>query len=198
VLEVDPAAELKAKAQANWPRLCETYAGSLAGNSNGRISPDLLRSLAFSPNHSLRPDAAVQLELLNQAFRNHFGVNLQIVSSYRTYITQHANVVAFGELAAEPGSSNHGWGIAVDLVGGVEQFGTPEKNWMAANAPAFGWVHPYWAQENGGLPEPWHWEFHGTPHPDFENSASTLDGERLNNPNTPVEVDPAMWLGNCH
>ena len=37
-------------------------------------------------------------------------------------------------LAAVPGTSNHGWGLAVDLCGGIERFGTQQYAWMQANA----------------------------------------------------------------
>jgi LAS superfamily LD-carboxypeptidase LdcB len=62
-------------------------------------------------------------------------------------------------MAAVPGTSNHGWGRAVDLCGGIESFGTPQHDWLVANAPRFGWVHPSWAEVTGSRPEPWHFEF---------------------------------------
>lgn len=62
-------------------------------------------------------------------------------------------------LAAVPGTSKHGWGVAVDLCGGIEDFGSPAHRWMQANAPAYGWVHPAWAGPTGSRPEPWHWEY---------------------------------------
>ncbi|MCU1602076.1 MAG: D-alanyl-D-alanine carboxypeptidase, partial [Frankiales bacterium] len=62
-------------------------------------------------------------------------------------------------LAAVPGTSNHGWGQAVDFCGGVEDTYSPAYNWMVANASRFGWRHPDWARPGGSRPEPWHWEF---------------------------------------
>jgi LAS superfamily LD-carboxypeptidase LdcB len=64
-------------------------------------------------------------------------------------------------LAAVPGTSNHGWALAVDLCGGIQSFGTAEYAWMVANAPAFGWSNPPWARPGQGREEPWHWEFTG-------------------------------------
>ena len=49
-------------------------------------------------------------------------------------------------LAAVPGTSNHGWGLAVDLCGGIQNFGTPHYTWMKANAGRFGFLHPDWAE----------------------------------------------------
>jgi hypothetical protein len=51
----------------------------------------------------------------------------------------------------------------VDLCGGIDKFGTPQYEWMVANAESFGWVHPRWANQGGNREEPWHWEF-GKPH----------------------------------
>ena len=65
-------------------------------------------------------------------------------------------------LAAVPGTSNHGWGLAVDLCGGIERFGTAQYAWMVANAGRFGFLHPTWADPGRGREEPWHWEYAGT------------------------------------
>jgi LAS superfamily LD-carboxypeptidase LdcB len=64
-------------------------------------------------------------------------------------------------LAATPGTSVHGWGLAVDLCGGVERFGTTQNTWLLAHAPAHGWSHPAWAAAGGSRPEPWHFEYAG-------------------------------------
>ena len=58
-----------------------------------------------------------------------------------------------------PGTSNHGWGQAVDLSGGIQSFGSAEFTWMQANAGKYGWKPPEWAQAGGSKPEPWHWEY---------------------------------------
>ncbi|MET0133024.1 MAG: M15 family metallopeptidase, partial [Kibdelosporangium sp.] len=62
-------------------------------------------------------------------------------------------------LAAVPGTSNHGWGLALDLCGGAQSAGSPEHAWLMANAPGYGWQNPPWAQPGRGRVEPWHWEF---------------------------------------
>ena len=43
----------------------------------------------------------------------------------------------------------------------MQTFGTPQHRWLQANAVAFGWFHPSWAQTGGSKPEAWHWEFAG-------------------------------------
>ena len=62
-------------------------------------------------------------------------------------------------LAAVPGTSNHGWALAVDLCGGIHIAGSAQWTWMTANAGRFGFVQPDWAGPAGEKPEPWHWEY---------------------------------------
>jgi LAS superfamily LD-carboxypeptidase LdcB len=61
-----------------------------------------------------------------------------------------------------PGTSNHGWGLAVDLCGGIDHYGTAQYTWMKANAGRYGFLHPDWAEPGRGREEPWHWEYAGT------------------------------------
>ena len=53
---------------------------------------------------------------------------------------------------AKPGSSNHGWGLAVDV--NLKWPGT--DRWMHNNAPSFGWC-----DIGGGTHEPWHYQYIG-------------------------------------
>ena len=62
-------------------------------------------------------------------------------------------------LAARPGTSQHGWGLAVDLGGGVQK-GDQHYEWLAEHADDYAWENPEWAQRSGSGPdEPWHWEY---------------------------------------
>jgi hypothetical protein len=61
--------------------------------------------------------------------------------------------------AAVPGTSNHGWGLAVDIGdeldgdAGTEAIDTATVNWLVANAARFGF--------SGELQsEPWHWRYY--------------------------------------
>lgn len=126
---------------------------------NGAIPVSALCEVA--PGHHLRADAAHALLQLGEAYAEAWGAPLCLTDSYRTFESQ---ITLFGtkpDLAAVPGTSNHGWGTAVDLCGGVQTFGTETHRWMRDNAPLFGWFHPSWAQETGSRPEPWHWEYGG-------------------------------------
>jgi LAS superfamily LD-carboxypeptidase LdcB len=85
-----------------------------------------------------------------------------VADSYRTYERQVQLYAERPHYAAHPGTSEHGWGLAVDLCGGIETDGTPQNIWMRTHAAQFGWFHPTWADQGGGGPyEPWHWEFAG-------------------------------------
>ena len=109
----------------------------------------------------MRCDAAEQLDVLNSAYRARFGSDLVVNDSYRSYAGQIACKRTKGYLCATPGTSNHGSGIAVDLGGGIDSFGTKQHRWMAANGPDLSWELPSWATSGGSKPEAWHWEYVG-------------------------------------
>lgn len=111
---------------------------------------------------------ADDLARLNVAFKKKFGHNLPLDLTYRTYAEQVEMKKRFGRGAATPGTSNHGWGNAIDLpdyrfstVGKQYRFGQPKYEWLKKNAPKYNWVAPKWAQKGGSLPEPWHFEYVG-------------------------------------
>jgi len=137
---------------------------------SGKLSATDLSGVKFSPGARLIPGAARSLEALNKAFKAKFGNNISITSSYRSYAAQVATKAAKGSLAATPGTSNHGWGRAVDLGSGINHFGSATYNWMMENAPKYGWVKPDWSRQGGVNPEPWHWEYIGG-----NSTASTTD-----------------------
>lgn len=124
---------------------------------NGSLGVDQL--CGVGDGHLLRADAAATYLALNDAFRAAFGVPLALTDSYRSYGSQARLYAQKPGLAARPGTSNHGWGIAVDVFGGVDSFSSPQHAWMSARGSEFGWVNPGWARADGSRPEPWHWEF---------------------------------------
>ncbi|SDF48877.1 NlpC/P60 family protein [Klenkia brasiliensis] len=127
------------------------------GWSNGRIPVSVL--CPVGGGQLLRCDAAAAYTALDRAFQQAFGTPLCITDSYRSYAAQLDAHTRKPRITAVPGTSNHGWGLAVDLCGGVNVFGTPQHDWMVTYAGHLGWVHPDWAQATGSNPEPWHWEF---------------------------------------
>ncbi|UYG18324.1 M15 family metallopeptidase (plasmid) [Brachybacterium huguangmaarense] len=91
---------------------------------------------------------------MNVEFKKQFGHDLLITSTYRTYDKQVSTKASKGYLAATPGWSNHGFGLAID-IGGT----SAEKAWIQQNGPTFGWWHPLWARPDGRKPENWHYEY---------------------------------------
>jgi len=124
---------------------------------NGRLPASVLCDLWQAPYQD-RADAVVTLFALNDDFRAAFGRDLCLTSGYRTLEQQAALRAKKGGLAAPPGTSNHGWGLAIDIC---ESDYTGERGrWLDEVGPVYGWANPPWAHRGGAGPyEPWHWEF---------------------------------------
>jgi zinc D-Ala-D-Ala carboxypeptidase len=125
---------------------------------NGQLPERDLCTL-WDPRHSLRADAAVALARLDLAYRARFGHDICLTDSYRTLAVQVRLKARKPGLAAEPGTSEHGLGQAVDLCDGVDSGVGVHYTWLRANAPDYGWDNPIWARAGGSKPEPWHWEY---------------------------------------
>ncbi|MDN4486627.1 M15 family metallopeptidase [Demequina sp. SYSU T00039] len=136
-----------AQHQAGW-------SGQPAGMSyaNGRLPAAALCPLPFAASAQLSCDAATALIAADDAYHAETGGHLVVLSSYRSYAAQVSTRAARAGLAAAPGTSNHGWGMAVDLD-------AASSAWLRANGADFGWVHPTWARVGGSKPEAWHLEF---------------------------------------
>jgi cell wall-associated NlpC family hydrolase len=132
--------------------------GAWGGWSNGQIPVETLCQLPTN-RHALRCDAAASYGRLNAAYTAAFGTPLCITDSYRSLGAQISAFQRKPKLAAVPGTSNHGWALAVDLCGGINISGSAQWTWMTANAGRFGFVQPDWAAPRGEKPEPWHWEY---------------------------------------
>jgi hypothetical protein len=153
------------QASASNPIHPDNRPSTVAGQTNGSLSPTLLRHA--SPTCQVFRDAAPSLiSMLHAARRD--GVILSANECFRDYAGQ----VAMREhwcgrnachMAAVPGTSNHGWGKAVDFRdqdGGLHWESRGYK-WLKANAGRFGWNHPGVMGPTGSVPEPWHWEWVG-------------------------------------
>lgn len=149
------AADVRAP-EPKWLQGCGV-APQQSGAPNGRLpTSTLCRTPA---GHYLRSDAARAFAGLSDLYRREFGTELCLTDSYRSIAAQQRVYAQKPALAALPGTSNHGWGIAGDFCGGIESFASREHAWMIAVAPEFGWRNPDWARPGGSRPEPWHWEF---------------------------------------
>lgn len=128
-----------------------------AAGSNGQLASADLCTL-WDGQTKLRADAAVSLAEFNDAFVARFGADMCLSSGYRTLAEQRAVKAAKGSLAAAPGKSNHGWGLAVDLCS--SETSGAKWTWLNENAAIYGWENPDWARPGGSGPyERWHWEY---------------------------------------
>jgi hypothetical protein len=135
--------------------------GDVSGYDNGQIPESLLCPLWGTSGHLLTAEAAAAFNAMSKDYAARFGSPICITDSYRSYEIQVDLYEEKPDLAAVPGTSNHGWARAVDLCGGIESFHTVPHEWMRAHAPAYGWYHPSWAREGSDREEPWHWEYGG-------------------------------------
>lgn len=123
---------------------------------NGRLTVADLCDLWQKP-YKDRADAVVSAFALNDAFQQRFGQAMCLTSGYRDLEEQAALRATRGGLAAPPGTSNHGWGLAIDLC--PSTYTGTAGAWLKKNGPTYGWDNPSWARPGGVGPyEPWHWE----------------------------------------
>jgi len=118
--------------------------------ANGLLNGSYLKTIGG--NHKLNSEAAnAYLKMVNAAKSQ--GVEWGITDSYRTLdsqkdVAKRKGLFSKGGLAAQPGTSNHGWGSAVDLNFKVGKGNALE--WLKKNAATYGFTN---------IPrEPWHWE----------------------------------------
>lgn len=123
--------------------------------ANGRLADSSLCPL-WARGESLAAEAATSLTAMNENFKMVFGRNICLEDTYRTLSEQYRTKATKGYLAATPGTSMHGWGLAIDLCS--KDVGGETGNWIRANAQGFGWENPSWATSSKY--EPWHWEYY--------------------------------------
>lgn len=157
------AAAIRARQAANGGLDAKCDGSSVAGYPNGQLPVHALCQLWGAPGQALRSDAAAAFNRMSQAYDGVFGTPLCVTASYRTYQRQVELYATMPSgYAAVPGTSNHGWALAVDLCGGIQVDGSPQHAWLLDHAAAYDWFHPAWAMPGGPGPhEPWHWEYAG-------------------------------------
>lgn len=130
-------------------------AEAIKTGQNGRLPLSSLTRI--TGGGMLQPAAAAAYEKMVAEARKD-GITWTVTDSYRTYeeqvdLARRKGLYSEGGLAARPGTSNHGWGTALDLGGGANSRGTTQNNWLQTNAHRFGFQT---------IPrEPWHWEYQG-------------------------------------
>ena len=122
----------------------------LARYGNGRIPPDALAPVGSTGHRLWAPAAQAFGDLSAAAARD--GIRIGITDSYRSYDAQvdvaaRKGLYSQGGLAAVPGTSPHGWGLALDL-----DLDARAQAWMRANAGTYGF-------EEDTPREPWHWVY---------------------------------------
>lgn len=141
-------------------KLADLGTGVFGGNGqNGQLpSTDLGRAMGFAPGSGVGPTGGLLRKAAANAWNAAYqasGGALGLTEGYRDLAAQQYRWSLFkkgGNLAAAPGTSQHGFGLAADVAAG--------QGWLRANGSKFGWI-------NTGLGfsqrEPWHFEFKGVP-----------------------------------
>jgi len=124
---------------------------------NGKMPDSALVTIPWAPAYRIYAGALPSLVAMNTAFKAKFGSNLVINSAYRNLAQQATAVNELGALAGKPGTSYHGWGVAIDF-GGLGGFNGAKYKWLVANGAKYGWANPPWNHDHG---EPWHFQFTG-------------------------------------
>lgn len=122
----------------------------LKSYGNGKVPASALQGLGIG-DHKLWAPAAEGFTKLRAAAQAD-GVTIGVTDSYRSYdsqvdVARRKGLYKDGGLAAVPGTSDHGWGLSLDL-----KLDDKAQSWMRANAGRFGF------DENTPR-EPWHWTF---------------------------------------
>lgn len=153
----------------------------LSGQQNGRISRKLLKNCGIGRLVLVEPAARACRSLVAAAAADGFDVRSS--GTYRTFEQQEQlflsryvpeqipgrptrkwNGVTYWQLprtaeAAVPGTSNHGWGLAVDFAEerdgkkpGAESVSPALVRWLCDNGKKFGFSAELQS-------EPWHWRY---------------------------------------
>jgi hypothetical protein len=149
---------------------------------NGKLPDSLLVPCGIGSHRLAEPAARAAKAMVTAAAKD--GVALGASDSYRPYAVQERefknrysstpiagrktkvwNGATYWQkpntaMAATPGTSNHGWGVALDLAQGDGNPADPKSlwlnakslNWLAKNGPTFG----FW---NSVKSEAWHWAY---------------------------------------
>ena len=169
---------------ATAPPIPPGLAPYAVGGKNGTIPREKLGNIDASYGGGVLHVEAAKMynKLLAQAKRE--GVKWRVSSTYRDLAGQEACFKKYGAgSAAKPGFSPHGWGLALDFgeIAGMQQSrakslgvgrATPAParytrenstiyQWLAKNAPKYGWFNPYRLADGTGMDEAWHWEYWG-------------------------------------
>jgi hypothetical protein len=125
----------------------------LAGYGNGKVPAAALSPIGHGGHRLWTPAAEAFGRMHAAAARS--GVDIGVTDSYRSYeaqvdLAERKGLYSQGGLAAKPGTSDHGWGRALDL-----DLDAKAQAWMREHGGRYGFVED--------TPrEPWHWVYEPT------------------------------------
>ena len=164
----------------NLPIARVSLPACLKGQSNGKVDPKLLKSCGVTSGVMVEPAARAMKAMMAAA--RAAGFDPRHVGDYRSYERQVQmfnerysktpipgrptkvwNGVTYWQkpntaMSAVPGTSNHGWGLALDIAEerngkpGIDSISDAFVRWLIKNAATYG----YSAEHNS---EPWHWRY---------------------------------------
>jgi len=134
----------------NW----KDYKGS-AQSDGGR--------LRLYPAASRAVDRLLEAAEANKENGKPKPIKFKVNSCYRTFADQQRVYDQMGPgLAAKPGRSNHGFGLAIDFSygsGAKLTPGTAQYKWLEKNAATYGFKRLPWSPKHPESWEAWHWEY---------------------------------------
>lgn len=189
------------------PVLPRTKPGDLSGVANGRLPDHLLVTIDMAGRAArCHPQLARALRALMNDCRQATGAELTNVGHYRSFDAQVALLKAryvraasgsrfwdgswwrkvTGATVATPGTSDHGWGLAIDAAVRDPRTGNAVGVYRSA---AWAWIREHltsyglcWAWADEGA-EPWHWHL-------FEIGAPAVVAHEAGTPPTIIPPDP--------
>ena len=122
----------------------------LEAYGNGKIPAGALEQVGGTRHKLWGPAAEALTRMMSDAQKD--GVHIGITDSYRPYTEQvdlarRKGLYSQGGLAAKPGTSEHGWGMAADL-----DLDAKALAWVRENGSKYGYF-------NTAPRESWHWGF---------------------------------------
>ncbi len=122
----------------------------LAAYGNGKVPANALEQVGNTRHKLWAPAAQALNQMIGDAKKD--GVHIGITDSYRPYeeqvdLARRKGLYSQGGLAAKPGTSEHGWGMATDL-----DLNAKALSWMKQNGEKYGY-------EMNVPRENWHWAY---------------------------------------
>ena len=167
--------------------------GAWGGYANGKIPKSAL--VQIQGNIYAAPQTAAAYRRIAPLFKQTFGTDLHVNSAYRDLAAQQDLVdhpsKAWGPVAPA-GSSNHGWGTAIDFGNNISDKNSTTYKWMSQYAPLYGLTNT-----GAAFGEPGHWEtVGGTPGSTNELQGKDVESKPVSGPLVDWTQSLTTVLGN--